>query len=120
MTCSGRLLAQHGVWATSEARVKSPAARCRSVPYDKEGSRLANAQKRNEQIARDYAYLAADFAAGVTRHTVLPTSSATSSAPCLSILTPTGRPRASPLPLRNPVSTSCGLPEGLPSANGRK
>jgi len=32
----------------------------------------------------------------VTRQMVLPTSSATSSAPCLSIATPTGRPIASP------------------------
>jgi len=49
---------------------------------------------------------AADFGDGVTRQTVLPTSSATNSAPCLSIRTPTGRPWASPSALRKPVSTS--------------
>ena len=37
------------------------------------------------------------LAAPVTRQTALPTSSATSSAPRLSIATPTGRPRASPV-----------------------
>ena len=62
----------------------------------------------------------ADFAAGVTRHIVLPTSSATSSAPFLSSRTPTSRPCASPLSLRKPVSTSCGPPDGLPSLNGTK
>src|ERR1700733_13432642 len=65
-------------------------------------------------------YFIADFADGVTRHTALPTSSATSSAPCLSIRTPTGRPCASPLSFRNPVRTSCGLPDGMPFANGMK
>jgi hypothetical protein len=54
------------------------------------------------------------------RHTVLPTSSATNSAPCLSIRTPTGRPRAWPLSLRKAVNTSSGLPEGFPLANGTK
>ena len=48
-----------------------------------------------------------DPAAGVTRQTALPTSSATSSAPRLSTATPTGRPRALPSASRKPVSTSC-------------
>ena len=48
------------------------------------------------------------FAAGTTRQTLLPTSSATSSAPPLSIATPTGRPSALSSSLRNPVRMSCG------------
>ncbi len=55
-----------------------------------------------------------------TRHTTFPTSSATSSAPRVSIATPTGRPIASPFSLTNPVSTSIGMPAGLPSLNGTK
>ena len=51
---------------------------------------------------------------------VLPTSSATSSAPGRSIATPTGRPSASPASLTKPVRTSVGCPEGRPSANGTK
>ena len=51
---------------------------------------------------------------------VLPTSSATSSAPDLSIATPTGRPIASPFSLTNPVNTSIGCPDGMPCANGTK
>ena len=58
--------------------------------------------------------------AGVTRHTLLPTSSATSNAPVRSITTPTGRPRASSSLSRKPVSTSTGLPAGRPLANGTK
>jgi glutathione synthase/RimK-type ligase-like ATP-grasp enzyme len=61
-----------------------------------------------------------DQRAALTRHTVFPTSSATSSAPRASIATPTGRPRASPSSLRNPVSTSTGAPAGFPPANGTK
>ncbi len=57
----------------------------------------------------------------VTRQITLPTSSATSNAPCLSSATPTGRPKAVPSALRNPVSTSTGAaPEGLPCAKGTK
>jgi len=52
------------------------------------------------------------------RQTALPTSSATNSAPRLSMATPTGRPQASPFSLTNPVSTSIGIPAGLPCANG--
>src|ERR1700724_2489265 len=44
--------------------------------------------------------------ADVTRQTVFPTSSAIRRAPVLSTATPTGRPRASPLELRNPVTKS--------------
>src|SRR6266571_5064686 len=77
-------------------------------------------RERGSARRHDTAYRDADFSDGVTRHTALPTSSATNSAPCLSILTPTGRPWASPLSLRKPVSTSCGFPAGLPSANGTK
>src|SRR5688572_18422999 len=55
-----------------------------------------------------------------TRQTVLPTSSATSNAPRLSITTPTGRPIASPFGLTKPVSTSIGIPEGFPPVNGTK
>jgi bacterioferritin (cytochrome b1) len=51
----------------------------------------------------------------VTRQMVLPTSSATSNAPCWSMATPTGRPNARPLALRNPLSTSTGLPLGCPA-----
>src|SRR6187455_1047128 len=58
--------------------------------------------------------------AEVTRHTVLPTSSATSRAPFESTATPTGRPRALPSSSTNPVSTSSGSPLGRPSANGTK
>ena len=56
----------------------------------------------------------------VTRQTALPTSSATSSAPRLSMATPTGRPIASPFSFTNPVSTSTAGPLGIPSANGTK
>ena len=49
----------------------------------------------------------------VTRQIVLPTSSATRSAPARSTATPTGRPRASPLSIK-PVSTSSGMPLGAP------
>jgi hypothetical protein len=52
-------------------------------------------------------------AAAATRHTTLPTSSATSNAPFLSIATPTGRPNAVPSGLTKPVSTSIGGPAGL-------
>jgi hypothetical protein len=58
--------------------------------------------------------------AAVTRQIRLPTSSATSSAPCRSKTTPTGRPSASPAALRNPVSTSTGSPAGRPSSKGTK
>ena len=51
---------------------------------------------------------------------VLPTSSATSSAPRLSIATPTGRPSHGLCRSANPVSTSSGLPAGLPAVNGTK
>jgi hypothetical protein len=56
--------------------------------------------------------------AAVTLQTVLPTSSAISKAPVLSIATPTGRPRASPLAFKNPVTTSSALPCGRPPLNG--
>ena len=55
-----------------------------------------------------------------TRQTVLPTSSATSRPPPLSIATPTGRPQASPSGLRKPFSTSIGGPDGLAPLNGTK
>lgn len=58
--------------------------------------------------------------AAATRHTALPTSSATSSPPLASSATPTGRPQASPSSLTKPVSTSSGMPCGLPLANGTK
>src|SRR4051812_16657883 len=54
----------------------------------------------------------------VTLQIELPTSSATSSAPPLSIATPTGRPIATPDGSTNPVSTSMGLPLGFPPENG--
>ena len=56
--------------------------------------------------------------ADVTRQTVFPTSSAIKRAPVLSTATPTGRPRASPSALRNPVTTSSALPFGRPPLNG--
>ena len=52
--------------------------------------------------------------------TVLPTSSATRSAPDLSTATPTGRPCASPASFKNPVRISSGGPEGRPPSNGMK
>lgn len=52
------------------------------------------------------------------RQTVLPTSSAISSAPMRSCATPTGRPCASPLAFRKPASTVSIGPEGLPWSNG--
>lgn len=55
--------------------------------------------------------------AGVTRHTLLPTSSATSSAPARSTATPTGRPSASPCALTKPVSISSGV--SLPGVRRR-
>lgn len=58
--------------------------------------------------------------AALTRQTVFPTSSATSSAPRESTATPTGRPRALPPTSRKPVSTSTGAPDGLPPVNGTK
>ena len=54
----------------------------------------------------------------VTRHTTLPTSSATSSPPLGSTATPTGRPQALPSGLTKPVNTSIGKPVGWPLANG--
>src|SRR5690606_28224454 len=59
-------------------------------------------------------------AAGGTRPTAPPTSSATRRAPRPSTATPTGRPIASPFSLRKPVSTSCGGPSGRPSRKGTK
>src|SRR6185312_17542445 len=55
--------------------------------------------------------------APATRQIVLPTSSATSNAPSLAIVTPTGRPRAWPFASRNPVNMSIGLPTGCPFRN---
>lgn len=55
-----------------------------------------------------------------TRQIMLPTSSATSRPPPLSIATPTGRPQASPSGLRKPFSTSTGGPDGLAPLNGTK
>jgi hypothetical protein len=57
---------------------------------------------------RDDNYFRAVVVDPVTRHTVLPTSSATSNAPLLSIMTPTGRPAASPRAFTKPVSTTTG------------
>ena len=51
----------------------------------------------------------------LTRQITLPTSSATSSAPVLSAVTPTGRPIALPSAERKPVSTSIGLAPGAGS-----
>jgi len=53
------------------------------------------------------------YCAEIARHIVLPTSSATSSAPFLSSATPTGRPQPSPAGPMNPLSTSIGLPDGV-------
>src|SRR6266487_4308371 len=60
------------------------------------------------------------WSADVTRQTVFPTSSAIRRAPVLSTASPTGRPRASPFALRNPVTTSSALPFGRPPLNGTK
>ena len=57
---------------------------------------------------------------GTNRHTVLPTSSETSSAPALSTATPTGRPIALPSRSTKPVRISIGAPAGRPAANGTK
>jgi len=56
----------------------------------------------------------------VTRQMAFPTSSATSSAPCRSIATPTGRPMASPSSVTNPERTSIGSPAAALPANGTK
>ena len=55
-----------------------------------------------------------------TLQMIFPTSSATRSAPVLSRATPTGRPIASPFSLMNPVRTTTGSPDGMPSVNGTK
>ena len=60
------------------------------------------------------------YSSAVTRQITLPTSSAISRAPLLSIATPTGRPMASPFSLTKPVSTSTGSPDGLPPEKGTK
>ena len=60
-------------------------------------------------VAWSFVYLAA---LPLTRQMVLPTSSATSSAPRRSSSTPTGRPKALPSSLTKPVSTSSGRPLG--------
>jgi glutathione synthase/RimK-type ligase-like ATP-grasp enzyme len=62
----------------------------------------------------------ADQRAALTRQIVLPTSSATSSAPRESMATPTGRPLALPSSSRKAVSTSIGTPDGLPPVKGTK
>ena len=56
----------------------------------------------------------------LTRQMTLPTSSATSSAPLLSIATPTGRPIALLSGPIKPVRISCGRPLGLPFRKGTK
>src|SRR3954467_7424065 len=53
-----------------------------------------------------------------TPQTALPTSSATSRAPSLVRAMPTGRPCALPSAEMKPLSTSAGIPDGLPFANG--
>lgn len=57
---------------------------------------------------------------GVTCHTALPTSSATSNAPVFATATPTGRPCASSFSSRKPVSTSSATPLGIPLVKGTK
>ncbi len=57
---------------------------------------------------------------GVMRHTVLPTSSATRSAPAASTATPTGRPIALPCVSTKPERITSGSPEGRPLAKGTK
>jgi len=56
----------------------------------------------------------------VTHQMVLPTSSATNSAPRLSMTTPTGRPITLPSDLMKPVKTSNGSPDGIPAVNDTK
>lgn len=56
----------------------------------------------------------------LTRQMTLPTSSATSSAPVRSAVTPTGRPIALPSESRNPVSTSTGFAPGAGSPRAPK
>ena len=73
-----------------------------------------------EQRLADALVARMDQGAALTRQTVFPTSSATSSAPRESMATPTGRPLASPSSLRKSVSTSTGKPDGLPPAKGTK
>jgi Molybdopterin-binding domain of aldehyde dehydrogenase len=73
--------------------------------------------QRNPRLAGPGGYV---LVCDVTRQTVSPTSSAIRRAPVLSTATPTGRPRASPFALRNPVTTSSALPFGRPLLNGTK
>jgi transposase-like protein len=83
-----RLLKDHGL-ITSPAFIHEP-----NVPWP--GERFRGDVSHGSPLrppARPYRD-AALGAAAVTRQTVLPTSSATSSAPVLSMATPTGRPRA--------------------------
>src|SRR3954471_20759513 len=58
--------------------------------------------------------------AAVTRQIVFDRSSATSSAPRPSTVTPTGRPRVLPSSPINPSKKSSGGPEGRPLLNGTK
>ena len=80
----------------------------------------AGAGAARRRVGDGHARLTPRHRVAETRHTALPTSSATSSAPVRSSATPTGRPCASPAADRKPVSTSIGAPDGRPSANGTK
>lgn len=57
--------------------------------------------------------------AALTRQIALPTSSAISNAPSAACANPTGAPNnCFSSAETNPVTTGCGAPAGLPSANG--
>src|ERR1700760_5041389 len=87
---------------------------------DQCAARCAGLRGHAEPIEEIRAGPVSHFPADVTRQTVFPTSSAIRSAPVLSIATATGRPCASPLAFRNPVTTSSALPFGRPPLNGTK
>jgi len=116
-TCSqdlgGRQAAREGC---IDAGARPAPAEARSYPYSTTGKGAATTPIRLNRTAPCGVQLvraACFWVSAVTRHTVLPTSSATISAPVLSSATATGRPRAWPSLSRNPVTMSSAMPFGL-------
>ena len=71
---------------------------------------LVETQSTDQGHRRRHVRRAVYCPAAVTLHTVLPTSSAISKAPVLSIATPTGRPRASPFAFCTTCRIACCAP----------
>ena len=90
---------------------------CRPTPRTNEyvvsEGRVRRGPLRSAQVV-SRTLITARAAELATRQTVLPTSSATSRAPRVSITTPTGRPIASPFSLTKPVNTSTDGPTACP------